>query len=157
MRYYVIAFFAIILDQYTKWLVLTKMKLYASLPVIDTFFYITSHRNRGAAFGILQNKWVFFISITLVVVAVLMYYIWKLRAENGWFVLSLSLILGGAIGNLIDRVQHGEVIDFLDLRFGTYNFPVFNVADSVIVIGVSILILLSIFYPQILMDKDNDK
>ena len=157
MRYYIIALFAIILDQYTKWLVLTKMQVYTSVSLIDTFFYITSHRNRGAAFGILQNKWFFFITITSGIVVLLIYYIYKLRDTNRLFVMSLSLILGGAIGNLIDRITHGEVIDFLDFRFGIYHFPIFNVADSVIVIGVSLLVILCVRYPQLITDKDTKR
>lgn len=131
------------------------MKLYQSITIINHFFFITSHRNRGAAFGILQNEWSFFIVITLVVAFGLIYYIWKLRKSAKFYVLALSFILGGAIGNLIDRIRYAEVTDFLDFRFGSYQYPVFNVADSAIVIGVATILFFSVFYPQIIVEKDN--
>lgn len=154
MKYYFVALLGVLLDQSTKAFIHTKMKLYASVMVIDNFFYITSHRNRGAAFGILQDKYIFFLTIASIVVILLIYTIWKWREDNGFILLALSFILGGALGNLVDRIHYGEVTDFLDFRFGTYHFPIFNAADSLIVIGVTLLIIVSLFYPQLIMDKD---
>lgn len=114
------------------------------IPVIDGFFYITSHRNRGAAFGILQNQQWLFISITIVVVFFLFLYIWKLRKTQPFTTFSLSLILGGALGNFIDRVRTGEVVDFFHFQYGSYHFPIFNIADSAIVVGVTILMIMTL-------------
>jgi len=118
------------------------MDLMEQIPVIDGFFYITSHRNRGAAFGILQNQQWLFISITIVVVLFLIFYIWKWRKKQPFTTFALSLILGGALGNFIDRVRTGEVVDFFHFQFGDYHFPIFNIADSAIVVGVTLLMLL---------------
>jgi signal peptidase II len=136
------------LDQWTKWIVVTRMNLYESITVIPRFFYITSHRNRGAAFGILQNKQWLFIMITFVVIAFILYYLIQLKNERPWMSFAFSLILGGAIGNLADRITTGEVVDFLDFRFGSYHYPIFNVADSAIVVGVSILVLITLLSPS---------
>jgi signal peptidase II len=145
----------VVIDQWSKWSVVKTVDLYTSTSVIKPFFYITSHRNRGAAFGILQNERLFFIIVTLFVVCMLGYYLWRIRSGHIAFRTSLALVMGGAIGNLIDRIRLGEVVDFLDFRFGEYHFPVFNLADSAIVIGVGILAFLSIFYPK-LMSEEKD-
>nr|WP_188648406.1 signal peptidase II [Marinithermofilum abyssi] len=145
MRYYGIAVAVLLLDQVTKWFVLHRMELYESIPVWDDVFHITSHRNRGAAFGILQNQQWLFIGITVVVTAVLLVYIYRLRKEGAMMLWSLSLILGGAVGNLIDRVRFGEVVDFLDFRL--IHYPIFNVADSAIVIGVCLMVIVTLRQP----------
>lgn len=145
MRYFFIALMVLLLDQSTKWLVVHKMDLYESIPVIHDFFYLTSHRNRGAAFGILQDKIWLFILITVVVVAFIIYYLWKLKNESAGMSIAFALILGGAIGNLVDRILKGEVVDFLHFQFGSYQFPIFNIADSSIVIGVALLLILTFF------------
>lgn len=118
------------------------------IPIIEGFFYITSHRNRGAAFGILQNQQWLFISITIVVVFFLLIYIWKFRKEHPMTTFALSLVLGGALGNFIDRVQMGEVVDFFHFQYDVYQFPIFNVADSAIVVGVMILMILTLKSPS---------
>ncbi|GGE22373.1 lipoprotein signal peptidase [Marinithermofilum abyssi] len=145
LRYYGIAVAVLLLDQVTKWFVLHRMELYESIPVWDDVFHITSHRNRGAAFGILQNQQWLFIGITVVVTAVLLVYIYRLRKEGAMMLWSLSLILGGAVGNLIDRVRFGEVVDFLDFRL--IHYPIFNVADSAIVIGVCLMVIVTLRQP----------
>lgn len=124
------------------------MDLAEQIPVIDNLFYITSHRNRGAAFGILQNQQWLFISITIVVVLCLLIYMWKLRKKQPLTTFALSLILGGAFGNLIDRVRTGEVVDFFHFQYDVYQFPIFNVADSAIVVGVSILFFITLKNPS---------
>ncbi|SEN16976.1 signal peptidase II [Lihuaxuella thermophila] len=148
MRYFLAAVFILILDQSTKWLIVKNMSLYESIPVIDGFFHITSHRNPGAAFGILKHQQWLFITVTIFVIAIILYYLWQLKNERPWMSFSFALILGGAIGNLIDRIQTGEVVDFLDFRFGDYHFPIFNVADSAIVVGVCILVLITLLSPS---------
>ncbi|WP_232735739.1 signal peptidase II [Alteribacter populi] len=139
--YYGIALVIILLDQVTKWLVVQRMEIGQSIPIIENIFHLTSHRNAGAAFGILQGQmWLFFIA-TLIVLVVVAYYIQTQGKNHPWFGVCLGLVLGGAIGNFIDRLLFGEVVDFLDVYIGTYNFPIFNVADSALVVGVIMLII----------------
>ncbi len=139
--YYLIAIFVIVLDQITKWLIVSKMHFGESITIIENFLYITSHRNRGAAWGILQGQmWLFYV-ITLVVIIALIYYLQK-AAKGKWLLgVSLSFMLGGAIGNFIDRVIRKEVVDFIHTFIFGYNFPVFNIADSALVIGVILLMI----------------
>lgn len=141
MFYYFIAVFIILLDQFTKWLIVSKMQFGESIPIIDQFVYITSHRNRGAAWGILQGQmWLFYV-ITLIVIVAIIYYIQKAAKGNRLLGVSLALMLGGAIGNFIDRVFRKEVVDFIHTYIFGYNFPVFNLADSSLVIGVILLMI----------------
>ncbi|MFB5266230.1 signal peptidase II [Paenibacillus enshidis] len=142
MIYYVVAFIVFLLDQGTKYLIATRMELGETIPVIGSFFQITSHRNQGAAFGILQGQRELFIVITVVVVIAIIWYLRK-TVRNGQKLLpfGLSLVLGGAIGNFLDRAIAGEVVDFARFNFGSYTFPIFNIADSAIVVGVAIIIL----------------
>ncbi|XJZ28429.1 signal peptidase II [Bacillota bacterium Lsc_1132] len=151
MFYYLLAFFIIVLDQFTKWLVVSKMKFGQSITIIDQFLYITSHRNRGAAWGILQGQmWLFYV-ITLIVIVAIVYYIQKAAKGKILLGISLALMLGGAIGNFIDRVFRKEVVDFIHTFIFTYDFPVFNVADSSLVIGVALLMI------QMLRDERETK
>jgi signal peptidase II len=148
--FYLVAALVILLDQLSKWWILHSFELGESMPVIDGFFMITSHRNKGAAFGILQDQRTFFIIITIVIVIGLIWYLAKSALDRkNLLAFSLSLILGGALGNFIDRVRMGEVVDFLHFRFrfswfGTevdYSYPIFNLADSAICIGVALVFL----------------
>lgn len=116
-----------------------------SITVIENFLYITSHRNRGAAWGILQGQMWFFYLITVVVVVGLIIYIQKLKKQDKWFGIALALMLGGAIGNFIDRVVRKEVVDFVNTYIFTYDFPIFNVADSALVVGVIIMFIMTLF------------
>ncbi len=134
------------LDQVTKYLVDTKMLLHESVPVINGLFSITYIKNPGAAFGFLSGahplfRTVFFVGITVAAVLLIFYYIKKNTAEESLLTMSLSLIMGGAVGNLIDRVRFGEVIDFLDVYIGPHHWPAFNVSDSAISIGAVLLLL----------------
>lgn len=134
----------ILLDQGTKWLIVSKMQYGESIKIIQDFIYITSHRNRGAAFGILQGKmWLFFIITAIVVVAVI-FYLQKHGRKEPLLGTSLALILGGAIGNFIDRLFRGEVVDFIDVKLFSYDYPIFNIADSALVIGVILMIIYTI-------------
>ncbi|MEI3606707.1 signal peptidase II [Pseudogracilibacillus sp. SE30717A] len=146
-RYYILALLVIIFDQWTKWLIDKKMEIYESIPIINNFFYITSHRNTGAAWGILKGQMIFFYIITVVVVIGIIYYMQTHAKENKLLAISLSLILGGAIGNFIDRLFRKEVVDFLDFIIINYDFPIFNVADSALSVGV-ILVLLVTFLDE---------
>lgn len=139
--FYVIALVAIILDQISKWLIVKNMEIYEQITIIPNFFWITSHRNKGAAWGILQDQMIFFYIITVIVIVAIIYYLEKHTAESKLLQIGLTLILGGAIGNFIDRVFRKEVVDFLDVDIFTYNFPIFNIADSALVIGVGFVII----------------
>jgi signal peptidase II len=122
------------LDQLTKFLISAKLPLYESLPVVKGIFHLTLVHNRGAAFGILRNQVAFFILSSLLAVILLAFSL-KNNRHKVFYSVSLSLILGGTLGNLIDRLFLGYVIDFLDFRV----WPVFNLADSAITIGAILL------------------
>ncbi|MCF6410493.1 signal peptidase II [Pseudalkalibacillus salsuginis] len=141
MRYYALAIFVLIIDQITKWFVVTKMELGEQITIINNFFYLHSHRNRGAAFGILQGQMWLFIIVTVIVIAAVVYYLHTEARGNVLLSTSLGLILGGAIGNFLDRLFRGEVVDFLDFYIINYDFPIFNIADSSLVIGVGMIAL----------------
>jgi signal peptidase II len=143
--YYLIALAVILIDQVTKWMIVKEMYYGQSITVIENFLYITSHRNRGAAWGILQGQMWFFYLITVVVVIGLIIYIQKLKKQDKWFGIALALMLGGAIGNFIDRVVRKEVVDFVNTYIFTYDFPIFNVADSALVVGVIIMFIMTLF------------
>ncbi|MDD5722365.1 MAG: signal peptidase II [Syntrophales bacterium] len=132
------------LDQLSKWYISSGMSLHASYPVIDGFFNITYIRNPGAAFGFLANAAPLFRSGFLIVVSaaaivMVLFFLARDRSAGGLLVCALSLITGGAVGNLIDRVRFGNVVDFLDVYIGSYHWPAFNVADSAISIGAVLL------------------
>ncbi|MBU0278474.1 signal peptidase II [Gemella sp. zg-570] len=136
----IISIILILLDQVSKYLILTKFNLGESVEIINNFFYITSHRNRGAAWGILENSRIFFISITIIFLISIFYYLFKnLKKFKKIDYIIFSLIVGGAIGNFIDRIRTGEVVDFLDFNLFGYDFPIFNFADTFICIGVLLL------------------
>lgn len=151
LLYYLITLVVIAIDQLTKWLIVKNMNLGDSITVIPHFFYITSTRNTGAAFSILEGQMWLFYAITIVVILGIIYYIQKHAKFKYLLGVSLALILGGAIGNFIDRLFRGEVVDFVQLHFVHYDFAIFNVADSSLTIGV---ILLFIF---VLMDDQKSK
>ena len=137
-----------ILDQWTKHLVHTKFAWGETKPIITGFFSLTYVRNSGAAFGILHKappkfRDPFFIVIPLLALFIILFLFMRLQDNQVLDAIALSLILSGAIGNLIDRLRFGYVIDFLDFFVGTYHWPAFNVADSCIVVGVSIFFFLS--------------
>ena len=146
--YYIYAAIVVLIDQATKRIVVNRMELYESIPVIGEFFQITSHRNTGAAFGILKEQRWFFLVITIIVVAGIIWYMQKsLKSGHKFLAFALSLILGGAAGNFVDRALYGEVVDFLQFNFsfefnGTdldYTYPIFNIADIGIVLGVILI------------------
>ncbi|WP_275117805.1 signal peptidase II [Alkalihalobacterium chitinilyticum] len=139
--YYVIAVIIILFDQWTKWIVVHSMEIGERIPLIENVLYFTSHRNQGAAFGILQGQMWFFYIVTVFVVGFIVYYIQKEAKKSILLGVSLGLILGGAIGNFIDRVFRGEVVDFIDTFIFTYNFPIFNVADSALCVGVALIFI----------------
>jgi signal peptidase II len=133
------------LDLVSKILVLKLMPLGSQTPLVDGFFNLVHVHNKGAAFGLLGHLSVeftriFFIATTGLVLAVVGYIWWRLP-ENCWqAALGYSLIITGALGNMIDRVRLGEVVDFLDLYWGRYHWPAFNVADSLVCLGAALLV-----------------
>ena len=135
------------LDQASKILVDQQLSYADRIEMIEGFFYLTHVRNPGAAFGLFADgpseiRLTFFISISLVAIGIVLSFFRKLAPGDRLSALALGCILGGAVGNLIDRVLRGEVVDFLHFRlWGGYAWPDFNFADSFIVIGVGLLIL----------------
>ncbi|MGA2526851.1 MAG: signal peptidase II [Smithellaceae bacterium] len=135
----------IVLDQITKAVIREKLFMYGSYKVIDGFFSLVYVMNPGAAFGFLAGapeifRYLFFISITVLAILLIIYYILKSKAQDVLIVISLTLIFGGAVGNLIDRIRFGAVVDFLDFYIGTWHWPAFNAADSAISIGAVLMI-----------------
>ena len=143
----------IALDQLTKQLITRTMEIGDSNPIINNFLYITYHRNSGAAFGILQGHMLLFYVVTTVAVIGILIWLSKLDIKkNRVLAISLALILGGAIGNFIDRVMYQAVIDFIQTIWWGYHFPIFNLADSVLVCGV-ILMMIDILF----LDRNRSK
>ncbi|WP_440970840.1 signal peptidase II [Peribacillus frigoritolerans] len=155
MFYYLIALLVIALDQLTKWMIVKKMEYGESIEIIENLLYITSHRNRGAAWGILQGQMWFFYIITIAVIIGLVYYIQKMEKESILLGVALGLMLGGAIGNFIDRVARQEVVDFVHTYIFSYSFPVFNVADAALSIGVGLLVIHMFLEEKNAKEKDN--
>jgi len=139
---FLIAGFVVVLDQYTKWLVrsnlaFAEMWLPDQLKEFLPYFRIVFWHNSGAAFGLFQNGNIILMALACIVIGVIIYYYPKVSPEDWWLKLALGLQLGGALGNLIDRITLGRVTDFISVS----SFPVFNVADSAITIGTCILLL----------------
>lgn len=135
----------VFLDQITKAAILKNFFIHESRPVVDGFFNLVYVMNPGAAFGFLASmsenfRYSFFIGMTVLVIALIIYYIVTSKSQNALYVISLTLIFSGAVGNLIDRIRFGAVVDFLDVYIGTAHWPAFNVADSSITMGAILMI-----------------
>lgn len=143
MIWVAIVLFLVAVDRYSKYLVSQNINYGDNITIIDKFFYLTNHDNYGAAWGIFQNGRYIFIALTVVVSVIVIVYM--IKAKSRFLRLALSFILGGAFGNLIDRVYKGGVTDFLDFHFGSYNFPTFNAADMCVVIGTILLAIYLLF------------
>jgi signal peptidase II len=135
----------LILDQITKSIVQERMRIHESVPIVERFFSLTYIRNPGAAFGLFADhgnglRMAFFVTISVVAIV----FLWTLfvKTPKEAFVgrLSMAMVMGGAMGNLVDRIRFGEVVDFLDFYVGSYHWPAFNVADSSISIGVALMV-----------------
>ncbi|NLA13480.1 MAG: signal peptidase II [Tissierellia bacterium] len=141
-----IIIFSVVFDQLTKYWATEVLKNGESIKIIGNFLRFTYAENRGAAFSILQNQRVFFLIITIIMLIILGIVYFTNRNLSNLSRLSMAMIAGGAIGNFIDRYRMGYVIDFIDVRFGTfYNFPVFNIADSFVVCGTILMVILILF------------
>ena len=149
VRYAVLAaisLMTVVLDQVSKAQIMDTMRLHESIPIISDFFSLTYIRNPGAAFGLLASsgtvfRLIFFAVTSLFAVGLLGMIFFRLRPDDWIGQVSIAAIFGGAIGNLLDRVRYGEVIDFLDFYVDRYHWPAFNVADAAISVGVFFLIL----------------
>ncbi len=133
----------LIIDQITKILVVNSLVPGENIEIIKNIFSIIYTNNTGAAFSILLGKRIFLIVVAVLIIGVLLYYIKRNKIEKKIDIIALSFIIGGSLGNLIDRIIRGYVIDFISIKIGNYNFPIFNVADILIVIGVFLLLLSS--------------
>lgn len=147
----------LIIDIITKNLIKSKLMLYDAVPVIDGFFNIVYVLNPGAAFSFLHDmnesyRRLFFITVTIIAIFVVLYIFAREKSKIN--TAGFALILSGAIGNLIDRIIIGKVVDFLDFYYKTYHFPAFNVADSCITVGVALIIIDMLFFSK---KRDNDK
>lgn len=146
----VVALAIVGVDQLTKWAIVEWVPLYDRVP-LNSFINLTHQKNTGAAFSFLANaggwqRW-FFVVLATVVSGVIAVWIWRIR-KDGQALLSigLALVLGGAVGNLIDRIRFGHVTDFIQVWFGGWAFPSFNVADAGISVGAALLIIDALFF-----------
>jgi signal peptidase II len=146
----VVALAVVVADQATKWAIVEWVPLYDRVP-LNSFINLTHQKNTGAAFSFLANaggwqRW-FFVVLASIVSAVIAVWIWRIRKEGqAMLSLGLALVLGGAIGNLIDRIWFGHVTDFIQVWFGEWAFPSFNVADAGISVGAALLIIDALFF-----------
>lgn len=138
--YFPIVFF-LLLDQFVKYLVRTNMELGQSIPIISGIFHLTYIENPGAAFGILANRRLLFLLLTIIIVGVMFYLYFQLRQKKSLTAFSLGLVISGALGNFIDRFFRGTVTDLFDLRI----WPIFNIADICICVGLALLCYLLLF------------
>lgn len=152
MVWIILAIIIVGLDQLSKYAVIRNISSGEANPLIDGFFYLTHIRNKGAAWSMFQNGRFFFLILTPIIVAALVYFL--LKSKHKLLNISLSFIIGGAIGNFIDRLLKGSVVDFLEFHFGSYVFPIFNVADCFVVVGT---ILLAYYLLFIYKDKTEEK
>ncbi len=143
--YLTVAVVTLLLDQITKWLVTRQLALGESHRLLPGFFSFTHLQNRGAAFGLFADSdssvvQGFLIAFSIAALLLVLFLLWRgvTSAWSGW---GLGLILGGALGNLIDRLRAGSVVDFLDFHLGRYHWPAFNLADSAVVIGAIALMI----------------
>lgn len=149
MIYYLLIGFIIILDQSSKFLVVKFLPLHAQKNIIPNVLSLTHIHNAGAAWGIFENQMIFFYILTLAVIIFLTFWLHTEGKQNLWTGLSISFIIGGAMGNFIDRLLHQYVIDMVQLDF--INFPIFNVADMALTIGVVMLLVHTLFSQEELM------
>ena len=150
VTHFFLALFIVLLDRWSKRLVASRIAMYTHIQVIPGFFRITHTENTGAAFSLFADspshwKTVLLISFSVIAMIVVSILLWNQSRPFTTTGVALSLILGGAFGNLWDRVAAGRVVDFLDVYYRTYHWPVFNLADSAIVVGASLLVLEIVF------------
>jgi len=146
------ALLIVVLDQVSKLFVIRGLRVHESVPVIKGFFDLVHVRNRGMAFGFMNRAHADFafwllVSTSIIAIALLLFWFFRLKEADTRITLGLSLILGGAVGNLIDRLRFREVVDFLDVFVGSYHWPAFNVADAAITTG-TFLVAITLFFKR---------
>jgi len=156
-----IALIIVTLDQISKGIIIRTIALYDRIPVIDGFFNLVHIRNKGIAFGLLNSpdhSLGFFVQVPAIILALAIIGWWlaKLSDKDNLLLWGLALIMGGAIGNLIDRFRHQAVIDFLDFHIGSYAWPAFNLADSAITVGAICLGIVFLFSKPSVTDSKKD-
>jgi signal peptidase II len=154
------ALIVIILDQASKFVISRSISYYESIPVIEGFFNLVHVRNRGMAFGLLNRPhggtyFYFLIAATILAIILMLFWFTKLKHEDKKLLFGLSLILGGAAGNLIDRIRIKEVVDFADIYIGSHHWPAFNIADSAISMG-TVWIAINILFFASSLGKDDE-
>tara|TARA_B100001250_G_scaffold59152_1_gene46065 strand:+ start:1117 stop:1593 length:477 start_codon:yes stop_codon:yes gene_type:complete len=149
MYLYILIAFVISLDQWSKWAIKTSFNLYQSKPVIQDYLHFTFVTNEGMAFGLSfpGGKHILLV-MTILLTGFIIGFLWKERAGHPLVKYGLALILSGAIGNLIDRLLYGKVVDFLDVMIGNFHWYIFNVADSSVTIGMVLFIIHSLIYER---------
>ena len=157
LKWLALSFVALVLDQVSKWAIDSSMQLYQSIPLVP-YFNLTYLRNTGAAFSFLSEaggwqRW-FFAGLAIVISGILAVWLLKLKPHEKLLAVALSLVLGGAIGNLIDRIAYGYVIDFLDFYYNDWHFAAFNIADSAISLGVGLMLLESFGIGRAIVRED---
>ncbi len=143
-KVYLTSVIVLLIDQIVKLLIKTNMNLNEEISIIPNFFSIQYLKNTGAAFSILENQTILLAITSIICISVIIYYLKKEENLTTAMYLSFGLVLGGILGNLIDRIFYQGVIDFLSFQIFNYNFPVFNIADIGITIGVLLLIIIYI-------------
>ncbi len=143
----------LIIDQISKAYIIHYMDLHQSIVIIPNFFSFTFIKNPGAAFGFLSDagetfRLYFFVSASILAMIFLGSFFYKTPSQDRWTLTALSLVMGGAVGNLLDRIQMGEVTDFLDFYIGAHHWPAFNMADSGISVGMGLLLFQLFFRPE---------
>jgi len=147
----------LLLDQITKSYVTRNMELYYSIPVVKNFFNFTYLRNKGAAFSIFAQssfRLPFLILVSVIAIFAITVYFRNIRPEEKRMAAGMSFILAGAAGNLMDRVRHGEVVDFLDAHWYGHHWPAFNVADSAIFVGVVLIVFANFINSKTFVSRD---
>jgi signal peptidase II len=152
IRYLLISLAVIVLDQWTKWLVEVHLPQHAAEPVIPGFLNLTHVRNTGVAFGLFASEGAgtsspFLTILGLAALAAVGVYFWFTHSRDRLLLTALALVVGGAVGNLVDRISSGAVTDFIDVYVGTWHWPSFNVADSAISVGI-VLMAIDSFRPH---------
>lgn len=141
-KVYSVAIILLFFDQLSKLIIQRSMSLYQEIKIIPNFFSLCYVKNTGAAFSILEDATLFLIMLSIVFVLIIDKYIKKeVETFSKLSIIAFGIIIGGIFGNLLDRVMYRSVIDFLSFQFGNYNFPIFNIADIGITVGVFILLI----------------
>ncbi len=140
----IVCFWILFADQWTKHLIQQRLMLHQRIEVISGFFNLVHVRNPGGAFGIFSGGKgglgsLLFVAVSLIAIGSILFFFVRLRKDEKALALSFSLVLGGAIGNLIDRFRYGEVVDFLDFSLCSFHWPAFNIADSAICVGIGLM------------------